>query len=392
MEILFWILIAIIIYTYFAYGIIVAIIVKLFRLDKKNNDDIKEYPPVTLFVAAYNEKDFVDIKMKNSLELDYPKDKITFLWITDGSDDGTPDLLRKYEGVKVLHEDKRSGKTAAILRGIKYVETSIIIFCDGNTLLNKETIKGVVKAFQDPKVGCVAGEKRIFKKDIDSASGSGEGAYWKYESILKKLDSALYSAVGGVGEIFALRKELFEPVASDTLLDDFVITLKIAMKGYKIKYVPEATAYETPSDNVEEELKRKIRISAGGYQAIERLSPLLNPFKHGILSLQFWSRKVLRWVVVPYSFLILFPLNFYLAYTVNFNPTHYLTIIFYLQLIFYFVILLGKLLANKNIKFKALFLPYYIFIMNYAAILGSWRYFKGNQSVNWERAKRRKMA
>jgi len=392
MEIFFWILIALIIYTYIGYGIIVAFIVKLFGLDKKESDELTEFPEVTLFVAAYNEKDFVDIKMKNSFELDYPKDKITFLWITDGSNDGTPDLLRKYENVKVLHEDKRSGKTAAILRGIKYVETSIIIFCDGNTLLNKETIKGVVKAFQDPKVGCVAGEKRIFKKDSDSASGSGEGAYWKYESVLKKLDSALYSAVGGVGEIFALRKELFEPVETDTLLDDFVITLKIAMKGYKIKYVPEATAYETPSDNVEEELKRKIRISAGGYQAIERLSPLLNPFKHGILSLQFWSRKVLRWVFVPYAFLILFPLNLYLAYTVNFESTHYLTIIFYLQIFFYLIILIGKLLANKNIKFKAVFLPYYIFIMNYAAILGSWRYFKGNQSVNWERAKRREMS
>jgi len=391
MEIFFWILIALIIYTYIGYGFIVALIVKLLGLDKKNKNELEEFPPVTLFVAAYNEKDFIDVKMRNSFELDYPKDKITFLWITDGSNDGTPDLLRKYEGVKVLHEDKRSGKTAAILRGIKYVETSIVIFCDGNTLLNKETIKGVVKAFQDPKVGCVAGEKRIFHKDSDSASGSGEGAYWKYESILKKLDSALYSAVGGVGEIFALRRELFEPVEVDTLLDDFVITLKIAMKGYKIKYVPEATAYETPSDNVDEELKRKIRISAGGYQAIERLSPLLNPFKHGILSLQFWSRKVLRWVFVPYAFLILFPLNLYLAYTVSFQPFHYFTIIFYLQVFFYFIILIGKLLANINIKFKLIFLPYYIFIMNYAAILGSFRYFKGNQSVNWERAKRRKM-
>ena len=391
LEILFWVLLGLIVYTYIGYGLIVGIIVKLFNLQKKTNLDLKEYPPVTLFVAAYNEKDFIDIKVKNSFELDYPKDKLTHLWITDGSDDGTPELLRKYDGIKVYHEDKRSGKTAAIHRGLKFVDSSIVIFCDGNTLLSKETIKAVVKAFEDPKVGCVAGEKRIIEKDSDSASGSGEGAYWKYESILKKLDSALYSAVGGVGELFAVRKELFESVENDTILDDFVITLKIAMKGYKIKYVPEATASETPSDNVKEELKRKIRISAGGYQSIERLSALLNPFKHGVLSFQFWSRKVLRWVGVPLFMIVIFPLNIYLAYSYNFDIHNVYTVFLILQTLFYFLVLLGRLLNNVNISFKVLFLPYYIFMMNYAAILGGIRYFKGSQSVNWERAKRAKM-
>ena len=391
METLFWILLGLIIYTYVGYGIIVGIIVKILGLNKKDQSDLKAYPPVTLFVAAYNEKDFVDIKVENSFELDYPKDKLTHLWITDGSDDGTPDLLRQYEGIKVYHEDKRSGKTAAIHRGLQFVESSIIIFCDGNTLLSKETVKSVVKAFEDPKVGCVAGEKRIIEKDSEGASGSGEGAYWKYESMLKKLDSALYSAVGGVGELFAVRKELFEPVENDTILDDFVITLKIAMKGYKIKYVPEATASETPSDNVKEELKRKIRISAGGYQSIERLSELLNPFKHGILSFQFWSRKVLRWVVVPFTMLIIFPLNILLASKYHFDTSNIFTILLILQSLFYFFVLLGRILTNINISLKVIFLPYYIFMMNYAAILGGIRYFKGSQSVNWERAKRAKM-
>jgi len=390
-EILFWILLGVIIYTYIGYGIIVGIIVKVFGLGKKDLSELKDYPPVTLFVAAYNEKDFIDIKVKNSLELDYPKDKLTHLWITDGSDDGTPDLLRKYKELKVYHEDKRSGKTAAIHRGLKFVDTSIVIFCDGNTILSPETIKVVVKAFEDPKVGCVAGEKRIIQKDNEAASGSGEGAYWKYESILKKLDSALYSAVGGVGELFAIRKELFEEIDTNSILDDFEITMRIAMKGYKIKYVPEATASETPSDNVKEELKRKIRISAGGYQVMGRLSSLLNPFKHGILSLQFLSRKVFRWAIVPFAMLILFPLNIYLASNYKFEIHNVFTILLILQTIFYFFVLLGKILTNVNVPFKAIFLPYYIFIMNYAAILGGIRHFKGSQSVNWERAKRAKM-
>jgi len=390
-ELLFWILLALIIYTYIGYGIIVGLIVKLWGLNKKDYSAPQTYPPVTLFIAAYNEKDFINLKVKNSFELDYPKDKLTQLWITDGSDDGTPDLLKKYENIKVYHEDKRSGKTAAINRGLQFVNTSIIIFCDGNTLLSKETIKAVVKAFEDPKVGCVAGEKRIIEQDSESASGSGEGAYWKYESILKKLDSALYSAVGGVGELFAIRKELFEEVDNESILDDFEITMRIAMKGYKIKYVPEATASETPSDNVKEELKRKIRIAAGGYQVMRRMPELFNPFKQGILSFQFWSRKVLRWIGVPLAMLIIFPLNLYLAYKYNFKIDNTYTIFFILQSLFYLLVIIGKLLSNINIKFKAIFLPYYIFIMNYAAILGGIRYFKGNQSATWERAKRAKL-
>jgi cellulose synthase/poly-beta-1,6-N-acetylglucosamine synthase-like glycosyltransferase len=389
-EILFWVLLGLIIYTYIGYGILVAVIVKIFGLNKKDTSELTEFPPVTLFIAAYNEKDFIDIKVKNSFELDYPKDKLTQLWITDGSNDGTPDLLKKYEGIKVYHEDKRSGKTAAINRGLQFVNSSIIIFCDGNTLLSKETIKAVVKAFENPKIGCVAGEKRIIEKDSESASGSGEGAYWKYESILKKLDSALYSAVGGVGELFAIRKELFEKVDNESILDDFEITMRIAMKGYKIKYVPEATASETPSDNVKEELKRKIRIAAGGYQVMARMPELFNPFKQGILSFQFWSRKVLRWVGVPLAMFIIFPLNIYLAYKYSFKMDHIFTILLILQSIYYLFVIIGKLLSNVNIKFKIIFLPYYIFIMNYAAILGGIRYFKGNQSATWERAKRAK--
>jgi len=391
MEILFWILLGLIIYTYVGYGIIIAIIVKIFKLDNKDNSELKSFPPVTLFVAAYNEKDFVDIKVKNSFELDYPKDKLTHLWITDGSDDGTQDLLRKYTDLKVYHEDKRSGKTAAIHRGLQFVDTSIIIFCDGNTILSSNTIKAIVKAFEDPKIGCVAGEKRILQKDLDTASGSGEGAYWKYESILKKLDSNLYSAVGGVGELFAVRKELFEEIEKDTILDDLLITLKIAMKGYKIKYVPEAIASETPSDNVKEELKRKIRIAAGAYQSITRLSPILNPFKHGILSFQFWSRKISRWILVPFSMIVILFVNLYLAYNNQFELTNIYTIFLILQIIFYLFVIMGRLLTNTNIRLKFLFLPYYLFIMNYAAIMGGIRYFKGNQSVNWERAKRAKL-
>ncbi len=388
---LFWILIGLILYTYLGYGLILGVYVKLFKNKKIQTKSSEAYPEVTLFVAAYNEKDFVDIKVKNSFALDYPKDKIHHLWVTDGSDDGTPDLLKKYQNIKVLHQAQRAGKTAAINRGIDFVTTEIVIFCDGNTLLNQQSIKEIVRAFDNPKVGAVAGEKRIIEKNSDNASGSGEGAYWKYESVLKQIDARFYSAVGGVGELFSVRKSLFEKVPNDSILDDLMITMRIAMKGYKIEYASKAVASETPSDNVKEELKRKIRIAAGAYQTMSRLPELLNPLKHGILSFQFWSRKVFRWVVVPFSMLLLIPLNIALAYQEGFDISKVFTIFLGLQIGFYAFVLLGKILENQKIHIKFIFLPYYVFVMNYAAVMGAFRYFSGQQSVKWERAKRAKM-
>ena len=255
--------------------------------------------------------------------------------------------------------------------------------------MGKNSIREIVNLFKDPKIGCIAGEKRIIEKNFDTAVGSGEGIYWKYESILKKLDAELNSVVGAAGELFAIRTELFEEIEPDTLLDDFIISLRIAMKGYKIQYNKEAYAIESASANVNEELKRKIRISAGGIQSIVRLSSLFNIFKYGLLSFQYVSHKVLRWVVVPPALLMLFPLNIIICmlYGNVFNITIY-TIIMLGQILFYLLSFVGWILQHQKLKLKIFFIPYYIFIMNLSMFLGFFRYIGGKQSVNWERAKR----
>ncbi|WP_421919805.1 glycosyltransferase family 2 protein [Marinifilum sp.] len=390
-EILFWIALFIIFYSYLGYGILLFIIVKLRRILglKKvfiGNDDYE--PDVTLFVAAYNEKDYVDEKVMNSYSLNYPKDKVKQVWVTDGSDDGTPDLLRKYKGVEVYHEDARGGKIGAMNRGMQFVKTPIVIFSDGNTNLGKESIQEIVNLFKNPKVGCVSGEKRIYQKGADAAAGAGEGLYWIYESTLKKWDAEWYSVVGAAGELFAIRTELWQEVEKDTLLDDFIISLRVAMSGYTIQYNPNAYAIETASANVKEELKRKVRISAGGIQSVVRLFPLLNPFKYGRLSFQYISHRVLRWTLTPLLLLLILPINFVLAYNSGMNLENIYTLLFYGQLIFYSAALIGWFLENRKIKIKVLFVPYYFFIMNLSVYLGFRRYMKGNQSVKWERAKR----
>ena len=393
-KILFWVLLFIVFYAYFGYGIVLygLVLIKRAIPGKKNHfDPTAEYEPeVTLFVAAYNEKDYVDAKVENSFRLDYPIEKVKQVWVTDGSDDGTPDILNKYkhQGVEVFHENKRGGKIGAMNRGMAFVKTPIVIFSDGNTMLGKESIRRIVNLFKNPKVGCVSGEKRIFSKESDTAVGS-EGIYWKYESTLKKWDAELYSVVGAAGELFAIRTHLFQEVEKDTLLDDFIISLRIAMNGYTIQYDPEAYAIESASADVKEELKRKIRIAAGGIQSIFRLSPLLNPFKNGVLSFQFISHRVLRWTIAPLSLPLILVFNFFLAALAGWtNFSNIYTWLFYLQLLFYVMAFIGWSLENRKLKSKIFFIPYYFFIMNYAVVLGINRYFKGQQSVNWERAKR----
>lgn len=392
LKIIFWVFLFVIFYAYIGYGILLYILVKLKAIFCKKRaetaPDSAYEPEVTLFVTAFNEKDYVKMKVENSLELAYPAEKLKLVWVTDGSNDGTPEALSKYPQVTVYHEDERRGKIMAMNRGMHFVHTPLVVFSDANTLLSKDAIQRIVNLFADPKTGCVSGEKRIMTGQAESAAGAGEGIYWKYESTLKRWDAQLYSVVGAAGELFAVRTELFQEVEPDTLLDDFIVSLRIAMKGYTIQYDPEAYAMETSSANVKEELKRKIRISAGGIQSVVRLAPLLNVFRYGVLSFQYISHRVLRWTLAPLGLLIILIANGLLAWKSGFSDFNFYTLIFYLQILFYLMALLGWYLQNRQIKVKILFIPYYFFIMNLSVYLGFIRYIKKKQSVNWERAKR----
>ncbi len=392
-EIIFYILICLIIYPYLAYPFIIFVLARLKKTNlEKNNKSVEKYEPeVTLFVAAYNEIDFLDNKILNSQRLDYNKNKIDQIWITDGSDDGTPEALRKYPEIKCYHENKRAGKIAAMNRGMKFVQSPIVIFSDANTELNKNAVKEIVSIFSDPQVGCVAGEKRIIIDKNSDAASTGEGLYWKYEAIIKKSESKINSVIGAAGELFAIRTKLFSPVEPDTILDDFIISMRIAEQGYKVKYTDKAYASETGSANVKEELKRKIRISAGGLQTIFRLKNLLNPFKHGFLSYCYISHKIFRWTISPSAFFLLFPINFWLAYTNNLFSLNLFSILFLCQILFYTFTFLGYVSEKKKLKFKLFFIPYYFTMINFAGIAGIFRFLNKKQSVNWEKAKRKQI-
>ncbi len=384
----FWLSLFIVFYTFLGYGILLYLMIKLRRVfvGKREIPEVADLPTCTLVVAAYNEQDFIKNKIKNTLELNYPEGKLDLIFITDGSSDKTPEIISEFPEITLLHKAERSGKIAAVHRAVERVTTDIIVFTDANTFLNKDALIKICRHYNDAKVGAVAGEKRIQLEESADASAAGEGFYWKYESKLKEWDSELYSVVGAAGELFSVRRELYKPVSKDTILDDFMISMLIAEKGYRIIYEPEAYAVETASEDVSEELKRKVRIAAGGIQSVIWLKDLFNIFKYGVLSFQYVSHRVLRWTVTPFLLIVAFILNIFIVFESEgvLNP-----FLLFCQVTFYAMAILGFILEKRQLRVKVLFIPYYFCVMNYAVIAGMIRYFNNAQSSSWEKAKRK---
>ena len=376
MATLFWLCMAIVVYTYVGYGIVLYLLVFVKRLATKAKPlaDITDdrLPEVTLMVCAYNEEDIIAEKMDNTRRLDYPSDRLHLVWVTDGSNDNTNVLLSAYPEVKVIYFPERRGKAAALKHGIKEIDTEIVMMTDANTMLNPEAVREVARLMQDPKVGCVSGEKKVrARRDSDEAA-QGEGLYWKYESTLKRLDSELYSAMGAAGELCVIRRQLMTDIPDDTLLDDFIISMEIVKKGYKIAYTSNAYAMEYGSADLHEESKRKRRIAAGGLQSCWRLRSLMNPLRHPVVAFQFVSHRVLRWTITPVCLFALVPLNTLLVLS---GEGIVYTIIWILQILFY-----ASAAAGVRIS------KYFIF-MNLNVFRGM-AYLFNNSTGMWEKAKR----
>lgn len=389
-QTLFWIGLLGIFYAYLGYGILLRLLLIFRRVPSKTtSNETHPLPKVTFVVCAFNEEDWIEEKIANSLALRYPADCITFCFVTDGSNDRTGDLVRQYpypEGVQWqwLHQPERRGKIAAFQRAMEQISTPIVISTDANTYVNEHAVEMMVRHFNDPQVGAVAGEKRISMGEKDDASSAGEGIYWKYESTLKKWDAQLWTVVGAAGELFAFRTEAYEPVPNDTLVEDFYLTMRMAQKGWRVQYEPGAYAVESSSASVAEEMKRKVRIAAGGLQAVARLAPLLNIFRYGLLSFQYISHRVLRWTFAPIFLPIVLTTNIILVK----NGVPGYAFFLWAQVVFYAAALLGWVLERQKIKVKILFVPYYFCLMNWAMYAGLLRLLRGRQSVIWEKAKR----
>jgi len=355
------------------------------RSFKTTNNNIIDKPYITIVVAAFNEESNIADKIENTLLQDYPQDKIIQIWVNDSSTDRTKEILSNYSNITLLNQPERKGKMAAINLAMKYVKTPITIFSDANAMLSTNAISKLVEPFANPKVGCVAGEKRIHLQWVENAAATGEGFYWKYESLIKKLESSCGSTLSATGELYAIRSEIYKEIESDTILDDFAISTLAIKNKYQIKYVSEANACERASANILEEKKRKVRIAAGSFQVLFRNLELINPFKHLSFSLKFFSHKLLRWFVLPLSIFIIPLLNIIILFNSS-EPMYVVTMV--LQFIVLISIIAGWLIKDKNISLKWLFIPFYLFMMNISIIQGFIRFIKGKQNVRWDKSVR----
>lgn len=391
MKIIFWLCLALVVYTYVGYGAVLYIILKVKNIFFRRETtpilplDPQLLPDVTLMICAYNEADVIEEKMQNIRALNYPQDKLCVMWVTDGSNDNSNELLQAYPEVKLVYSPERKGKAAAMQHGLQENKAEYVIFTDANTMLNADAIREIVRQFMKKNVSCVSGEKRVAARHAGQATAEGEGVYWKYESMLKRWDSELYSAMGAAGELFAVRMSHYLPAPSNALLDDFMMSMLILKDGHRIAYTNEAYATEYGSASTAEESKRKRRIAAGGLQSIWWLRSLMNPFAYPKVAFQYVSHRVLRWSITPLALFALFPLNLLLLFA---SGSLIYQLLFLLQLFFYLSALTGHILKVSGRRNKLLYIPCYFLFMNLNVFLGIGYLMSHKDSGTWEKARR----
>lgn len=380
-AVLFNTAVGIIFYTYVGYPLLLSVLA-VFKSSKKNKA-VAELPFVTIIIAAYNEEAVIADKIKNIFAADYPTEKLQVIVAAQGSTDHTAAIASSYSVVSVLQSAERKGKSVAVNEAVEKAQHSIIVLTDANTLLAPQTLQKLVSHLNDPAIGAVAGEKKVV--DANGAAVSGEGMYWRYESWLKQQETDFYTVVGAAGELFAFKKELFVPIPANTVTDDFFLSLSINMQGKKVAYAADAVSTEAASLFLADEWKRKIRIAAGGIQSLGLVQKALNPFRYPLLSFQFFSHRVLRWLLCGPALIVLLLANGILVFTTG---GVFYSIFFLLQVLFYVFALVGYLLLKQKISFFLFTIPFYIVFMHAAMMTGLVRYFTTGQSVLWEKAQR----
>jgi len=375
----FWFSVSTTFYIYFGYPLLLDFLA-LFRRRQVNMDGAYE-PTVSLIVAAYNEEAVIGQKIENSLLLDYPKDKLEIIIFSDASTDRTDEIVKSYadQGVKLLRIEGRKGKTHCQNEAVKLVQGEILVFSDANSMYAPNAIQKLVCHFADECVGCVSGELR-YRGGGEAVEG--ERTYWRYDQILKQLESKVSSLVTANGAIYAVRKNLYEPLPAD-VISDFVEPLKIVQKGYRVIYEPEAVALETTAEDPKKEFRRRVRIVTRSVHSLLRdksLLGLLNPFRYGIFSIQLWSHKILRWLSGVFLVLI-FALNIPLlgqglVYTVTMAGQA----AFYLLALWGFV---SEAIFGQRAP-KPPHVAYYFLLSCYAMLRGVYHGLRGRTMVTWQ--------
>jgi len=364
-------------YTYIGYPLFLIFAAKFFKRPVN-----KKYitPDVTIFMVVYNEDLVVRAKIKNCLNLNYPEDKLTIVFASDGSIDKTNEIISEYVKEGIIHYDYeiRSGKMAVINKTMPKLKGEIIVFSDARELFNKNAIKELVANFNDESIGAVSGEL-ILTERKKAVAGKSIRLYWEYEKRLRKREGEILSCVGATGAIYAIRRELFKPLPDDTILDDVGIPFKIIEQGYRVIFDREAKAYDDVAGSSGEEYKRKSRTLAGNWQILFRLRSFYHLHSFYI-KFTFLSHKVSR-IFLPVFFI-------FILISSGLIDHIFFKLIFILNIIFYVLAFSGLVLEKFGIKNIIVFhVPSVVFTLHFAIIAGLWKYLTDRQGGKWEKAK-----
>lgn len=381
MVVVFWVFILLIVYCYFGYPLLLKVAARMGQCVSKNGP---YEPVVSVVLSVWNEEDTIKHKIKDLISLDYPEAKIEILIGSDGSTDQTNQIVRQFidPRIRLVESLQRKGKMAMLNRLVGEAKGEVIVFTDARQTFDTDVIKILVGNFNDQKVGCVSGELIFSKRG--GATAQGINLYWNYEKFIRRAESDIHSMLGATGAIYAIRKELFEKIPENIVLDDMFVPFRIIQKGYRAIFDSAARAYDEVADSPREEHRRKARTLYGNYQIFWMFRQMFNPFKSPI-AIQFFSHKFLR-VLIPFFMIALFFINWSLSGCILY------AFIFNLQILFYCMAVMGGLARYQkhgilNRLSKVCYIPYVFCLLNFSALVGFLRFVSSKQEVQWEKAR-----
>ncbi|KKM13010.1 hypothetical protein SY88_00090 [Clostridiales bacterium PH28_bin88] len=372
---IFWTCTFLLVYIYLLYPLIIKLAAEFSKRKKKGikvESIIGAWPSVSLIISAYNEVKTIERKIENTFELCYPG-SLEIIVVSDGSTDGTVEIVRRYasRGIKLLELYPNQGKTVAQNRAVEVATGDILVFSDANAIYEPNAICELVKGFSEPDIGCVCGELCYVD---ENGVQSQEGVYWRYERVIKKAESDVWSTIGANGSIYAVRRELYQPLPPEAI-SDFVEPLFLLRNGYRTIYVAQARSFEEIPKTSSDDFKRKVRIVNRSCRGLLWVKELLNPFKYPYASIMLFSHKVLRWSAGVWSLGVLVS-NVFIIDRGFYGFT------FAFQGFFYLLVLVGYLVPG--IRSRVVTIPLYFFTVNLAGILGIWSFLCGKKIIGWQ--------
>lgn len=328
---------------------------------------------VSFIITAYNEQNRIREKIENTLEMNYPREHLEILVASDCSNDDTDEIVKSFEskGIRLIRAPERRGKEGTQKLAVEASKGEILVFSDVATIIKPDGLSNIIKNFADPTIGCVSSIDKFIDKE---GNQSGEGAYVRYEMLLRSLESKVNSLVGLSGSFFAARRENCEPWETD-LQSDFNTLINTIKNGYRGVCDNESIGYYTDLSESSQEFNRKVRTIERGIRVFMRNSVMLNISNYGLFSWQLFSHKLCRWVV-PFWLILAFLSNLFLIKT----SLIYLAL-FAIQIVFYISSVVGVLWQSKN---KVLMIPAFFFMVNLSILFAWYKYLKGEHFVKWE--------